>query len=195
MKYLITIMIVALSTAVSAQVTPGDPAPGFSLRNVDGNMVSLSDYADQKGAIVIFTCNTCPVSIAYEQRILDLDKTYAGKGFPVIAINPNDPEVQPGDSFEKMQERAQERGFTFPYLFDAGQKVYPAYGATKTPHVFLLEKVGDGFRVAYTGAIDDNQRSAQVEETFLEDAIAALQKGKEPKLKETRAVGCGIKTK
>ena len=96
----------------------GDVATGFKLKNVDNKLVSLSDYKDAKGFIVIFTCNHCPYAKAYEGRIMGLNHKYASKGYPVIAINPNDPKVEPQDSFEGMQQRAKEKGFTFPYLFD-----------------------------------------------------------------------------
>lgn len=171
----------------------GDKASDFSLKNIDGKMVSLADYKDVNGFIVIFTCNHCPYAVMYEDRIVALDKKYKSQGYPVIAINPNDPEVKPADSFANMQVRAKEKGFTFPYLMDEGQKVYPQYGATKTPHVFLLDK---DMVVQYIGSIDDSARDAsKVEETFLEDAIISLQMGEEVNPKVTKAVGCSIKTK
>lgn len=194
-KNLLLLIALGLSIGAFAQLSPGYRAPEFSLKNVDGEMVSLSEAAGENGAIVVFTCNGCPVAKAYEQRIIDLDNKYRDQGYPVIAIQPNDPEVTPVDSYENMQLRAEEKEYPFPYLFDEKQEVFPAYGATKTPHTFLLKKDGKKFKVGYIGAIDDNQRSAQVEEKFLEDAIAALSKGKTPKPSETRAVGCSIKVK
>jgi peroxiredoxin len=134
----------------------GDMATDFKLKNVDNKMVSMADYKDAKGFIVIFTCNHCPYAVAYEDRIIALDKKYKKLGYPVIAINPNNPEVQPQDSFELMQVRAKEKKFTFPYLFDEGQHIYPQYGATKTPHVYVLQKTKAGNEVKYIGAIDDN---------------------------------------
>ncbi|MFT5669067.1 MAG: peroxiredoxin [Vicingaceae bacterium] len=173
----------------------GDIATDFSLMNVDDQMVSLSDYDDAKGYIVIFTCNHCPFSVAYEDRINGLDSKYKGQGFPVVAINPNDPEANEDDSFELMKVRAEEKGFTFPYLMDEGQEIYPQYGATKTPHVFLLEKTAKGNRVAYIGAIDDNTNEPEnVIEKYVENAVDALLNGEEIELKETVAIGCGIKT-
>ena len=106
----------------------GDIATDFKLKNIDGQMVSLADYKDAKGYIVIFTCNTCPYAVLYEDRIMALDKKYANKGYPVVAIMPNNPDVQPGDSVEAMQARALSKGFTFPYLFDEGQEIYPQSG-------------------------------------------------------------------
>ena len=159
-------------------------------------MVSLSDYTDAKGFIVIFSCNHCPYVIAYEDRIIDLHKKYEPKGFPVVAINSNDPEVQPEDSFEKMKERSKTKKIPFDYLFDEGQKVYPAYGATRTPHVFLLNKVNNDLVVEYIGTIDDNYKDASaVKEKYLENAIDALLAGEKPKVTETKAIGCSIKVK
>ena len=172
----------------------GDIATDFSLENIDGKKVSLVDYKDAKGFIVIFTCNTCPYAVAYEDRIEALNKKYAEKGYPVIAIMPNNTDVKPGDNMEAMQARAKAKGFTFPYLMDAGQKIYPQYGATKTPHVYILEKTKKGNVVKYIGAIDDNYKdAAAVTETYAEDAVDALLSKEEVKVKETRAIGCSIK--
>jgi peroxiredoxin len=199
MKNLILLLITAVfisGNLLAGGVKVGDKAPKFSLENVDGTIVSLDDYAGEKGVIVIFTCNHCPYSIAYEDRIIALHKEYALKGYPVVAINPNDPEVQPGDSFEEMKKRAAEKEFPFPYLFDDGQKVFPKYGATRTPHVFLLQNTGKKFEVAYIGAIDDNYQDADaVEENYLADAIGALLDGNKPDPDFTKAIGCTVKVK
>lgn len=171
----------------------GDVADDFSLKNIDGKMVSMSDYKDAKGFIVIFTCNACPYAVKYEDRIIDLDEKFSDNGYPVIAINPNDPDVQPDDSFEKMIVRAKEKGFNFPYIFDEGQKVFPKYGATKTPHVFILNK---DRVVEYIGAIDNNPNDPKsVTEKYVEDAIAAIEKGEKPSPNTTKAIGCSIKSK
>lgn len=171
----------------------GDKATDFKLKSVDNKMYSMADYKDAKGFIVVFTCNHCPFAVKYEDRIIDLAKKYKSKGYVLLAINPNDPAAQPEDSFELMQKRAKEKKFTFPYLFDEGQKIYPQYGATKTPHVFLLDK---NLVVKYIGAIDDNVEDAsQVKEKYLENAIAALEKGQEPTPNTTKAIGCTIKVK
>lgn len=191
-------VIFAMTTAfISPEKTNGlgigDKAPDFSLKNVDGKMVSLASIKNAKGYIVVFTCNHCPWAIKYEDRIINLHKKYAPMGYPVVAINPNDPEVQPDDSFDKMVSRAKDKKFPFAYLLDEGQKVYPAYGATKTPHVFLLDK---NLVVKYIGAIDDSaDDSAAVETPYLENAIGAVMKGKNPEMAETKAIGCSIKTK
>jgi len=172
----------------------GDNATNFSLKNIDNKMVSMSNYPDAKGFIIIFTCNTCPYSVAYEDRIIALDKKYKEKGYPVIAINPNNPAVKKGDDFSNMQKRAKDKGFTFPYLFDDGQKIYPQYGATRTPHVFLLNKENENLLVEYIGAIDNNSQDAdEVTEKYVENAVEALLSGKKPTLKTTKAIGCSIK--
>lgn len=198
MKTLLITLTIALASlsALAQGVKVGDKAPDFNLKNVDGKMVALSDYKDAKGAVVIFTCNHCPYAQAYEQRIIDLHKTYAAKGYPVIAINPNDPAVQPQDSYELMQQRAKDKGYPFVYLFDEGQLVYPKYGATKTPHVYLLQKRGADFMVEYIGTIDDNYKDeSAVKEKYLANAIDALIAGKKLALTETKAIGCTIKVK
>lgn len=172
----------------------GDVATDFKLKNIDGKMVSMANYKDAKGFIVIFTCNTCPYAVAYEDRIVALDKKYASKGYPVIAIMPNNTTVKPGDNMDAMKIRAKEKGFTFPYLMDEGQKIYPQYGATKTPHVYLLQKTKKGNVVKYIGAIDDNYQDASAVKTkYVENAVDALLSGKEIKETETRAIGCTIK--
>ncbi|MBP2830759.1 thioredoxin family protein [Aquimarina sp. U1-2] len=172
----------------------GDSATDFELKNVDDTMVSLSDFKDAKGFIVIFTCNHCPYSVAYEDRIIALDKKFKPLGYPVVAINPNNPKAYPDDSFANMKVRANEKGFTFPYLFDDGQFIYPQYGATKTPHVYVLEKTSNGNMVRYIGAIDNNYKNAKAaDEKYVEDAVNALLEGKKVPIETTKAIGCSIK--
>ena len=174
----------------------GDEATDFKLKNIDGKMVSLSDYKSAKGFIVIFTCNHCPYAKKYEDRIVALDKMFKTKGYPVIAINPNDPAVQPQDGFVEMQTRAKEKGFTFPYLVDEGQKIYPIYGATKTPHVYILKKENGKNIVKYIGAIDNNYENPNdVSEFYVQDAVNQLLKNEAVKTEKTVAIGCTIKVK
>jgi len=172
----------------------GDVATDFKLKNVDNKMVSLSDFKTAKGYIVIFTCNHCPYAKAYEDRVIALNNKYASKGYPVIAINPNDPKVVAEDSFEGMQKRAQDKGFTFPYLFDEGQKIYPQYGATRTPHVFVLNRENGKNIVRYIGAIDDNYSDVNdVSNKYVEAAVDALLSNKPITQATTVAIGCSIK--
>lgn len=174
----------------------GDEATDFSLKGTDDKMYSLSQFADAKGFIVIFTCNHCPYAKAYEERIVALDAKYKSLGYPVIAINPNDPIAQPEDSFDLMKTRAKEKGFTFPYLMDEGQKIYPQYGATKTPHIYILQKENGKNIVKYIGAIDNNHENANdVTEKYVEAAVDALLKNEPVKQTETVAIGCTIKVK
>ena len=195
--FLLSVFIIA--TAFTLKTTSegykiGDTATDFKLKNIDEKMVSLADYENAKGFIVIFTCNHCPFSIAYEDRIIELDKQYKEKGYPVIAINPNNPKISKGDDFPSMQKRAEEKGFTFPYLFDDGQKIYPQYGATRTPHVFILTKENKELKVAYIGAIDNNYADVSaVTEKYVENAINALIAGENPDPNFTKAIGCSIK--
>jgi peroxiredoxin len=169
----------------------GDKATDFKLKNVDGKNYALADLKKAKGYVVIFTCNHCPYAIAYEERIIALHKKYEALGYPVVAINPNDKKVQPADSYEKMQERAKEKQYGFLYLYDETQEIAKAYGATRTPHVFILDK---DLTVKYIGAIDDNSESAEAVQTkYVENAIDALRDGKEVPVTETKAIGCSIK--
>jgi peroxiredoxin len=196
MFLIITMLSIAALTSLAQGYKIGDKATDFNLKNVDGKMVSMANFTDAKGFVVIFSCNHCPYVVAYEDRMIELHNKYAPKGYPVIAINPNDPEVQPQDSYEKMIERANEKKFPFVYLFDEGQKVYPKYGATRTPHIYLLNKKGSNLIVEYIGAIDNNYKDAsQVTEKYLADAIDALLAGKKLTVTETKAIGCTIKVK
>lgn len=174
----------------------GDKVSDFKLLNIDGNYVQLADYEDAKGFIVIFTCNHCPFSIAYEDRINDLNRMFTPEGYPVIAINPNDSVVQPQDSYSKMIVRAREKSFGFPYLLDATQEVFREYGATRTPHVYLLNREHDALVVRYIGAIDNNHEDAsKATEKYIESAITRLQAGELPEPDFTKAIGCTIKVR
>jgi len=194
MKKLILILFLLPIIASAQGLSVGDKAVSFTLKNVDGSMVSLKDYAKEEGLILIFSCNHCPYSVAYEDRIIALADKYNKDGYPVVMINPNDPSAYEADSFENMIVRAEEKGFNFPYLFDEGQEIYPQYGATKTPHVYLLQKKKKAFYVAYIGAIDNNYKDVSaVTEKYVEHAIASLKKGEKPAVDFTKAIGCSIK--
>ena len=186
-------------SAQNDQKLIGEIAPSFNLKNIDGNMVSLDDYMadeDVNGVIVIFTCNHCPYSKLYEDRIVALDKQFKPQGYPVIAINPNDPTAYPEDDFKGMQKRAKEKGFTFPYLVDETQEIAAAYAATRTPHTYLLQKDEDQFEVVYVGAIDDSPKDAEaVEAMYVNDAIQNAVNGARVETNYTKAIGCSIKWK
>jgi len=195
MKKAILTSVLSLLALLMVQggLKPGDEAVSFSLKNVDGKTIALSDYSNQKGVIVVFTCNPCPFAKAYEQRIIDLHEKYADLGFPVVAINSNNPAVSPEDTFDKMKARAKDKNYPFPYLVD-DEDIYKSYGATRTPHIYLLKKNGNSFNVAYIGAIDDNAMEASaVTKKFLEGAIKAVMAGNTPDPVTTKAIGCTIK--
>lgn len=185
-----------LSFSVFAGYKVGDKATDFSLKNIDGKMVSMNQMKNAKGFIVVFTCNHCPFSIAYEDRIIALNEKYASKGYPVIAINPNDEVREPGDSYDKMIVRAKEKKFAFPYLRDQDQSIATTYGATRTPHVYILEKSGSDLIVRYIGAIDNNaDEPEKADSKFVENAVESLLSGKPVNNPETKAIGCTIKWK
>lgn len=188
-------VIISSNSSSTAGYKAGDKAIDFKLKNVDDKLVSLSNFEGAKGFIVVFTCNHCPFSVKYEDRIIKLNQKYASQGYPVIAINPNNETAYPDDSFENMKIRAKEKGFTFPYLRDESQEIAKTYGALKTPHIYILRKAGTDLLVEYIGAIDDNTEEADVSEKFAENALNALLANKSIAKKETRAVGCGIKWK
>jgi peroxiredoxin len=195
--FLSFLIVLAVNVISGEGYKVGDQAADFKLKNVDGKMVSLADFPNAKGFVVVFTCNNCPFAKAYQDRFIALDKKFKDKGFPVIAINPNDPAIEPGDSYDAMVLRAKEKGYTFPYLFDDSHEVFRLYGATNTPHAFILKKDAKGqLIVKYIGAVDDNyQDAASVKKPYLEDAINALLSGKDPEPNFTKAVGCGVKSK
>lgn len=201
MTYLKTLLVaVMLITAgissPKAGVEVGDTAPDFSLKSVDGKMVSLGANKNVKGYILVFTCNTCPYSVMYEDRIIALHNKYAEQGYPVLAIQPNNPEKSPGDSFAKMKERANDKSFPFPYAIDnESQETTAAYGATNTPHVYVLQKQSNSsFKVAYIGAIDNNSRNPQAAtKRYVESAVDALLAGSGIETTSTKAIGCTIK--
>ncbi|MFZ1635431.1 MAG: thioredoxin family protein [Chitinophagales bacterium] len=188
--------LLSLNAPAPAGYAVGDEVKNFSLANIDGKSISLSDYATKEGVIVVFTCNHCPYAKAYESRVMDLDKNFASKGYPVLAINPNDPVSVPDDAPENMKKRATEMGYSFPYLFDATQQVAKDFGASRTPHVFVLKNTNGKFTVEYIGAIDDNtDEPAAVKTKYVEDAIGSLKKGEKPAVNFTKAIGCTIKWK
>ncbi|WP_229366148.1 thioredoxin family protein [Fibrisoma montanum] len=172
----------------------GDTVADFKLKNVDGTSISLAGRKDVKGYIIAFTCNTCPVAKAYESRIVALNEQFAPKGYPVLAIQSNDSQRSPGDSYSAMQQRARAKSYPFPYLHDESQAVAKAFGATNTPHMFVVKKEGNAYKVAYIGAIDNNQRDASAaDKKYVEQAVAELLAGKPVTTPTARAIGCGIK--
>jgi peroxiredoxin len=197
-KLLVALLLFPIGFAFSPEggYQVGDTVSDFKLKNVDGKMISLSDYKDAKGFIIIFDCNTCPMSRAYNSRIMDLSKKFSGSGYPVILINPNSDEVVPEESFDKMAVHAKEHGYDFPYLYDGSQEVVKKFRPTNTPHTFVLNKTADGLKVAYIGAIDNNSRDgSKASHHYVEEAVNELLAGKSVSTAKTKAIGCSIKWK
>ncbi len=199
MKKYIIILVVLIGFSANAQIntlTPGTIAPDFKLKNVDNKEVSFSSFPEAKGFIVVFTCNTCPVAKSYEGRIIKLNKKFAPLGYPVIAINPNDPDVSKGDNFEAMKELAKVKNYAFPYLYDERQVTTNQYGAKNTPHVFVVAKNPAGNRIEYAGSIDNDPQKNNPEKTaYVESAITALRSNTKPAITLTKAIGCTVARK
>jgi peroxiredoxin len=176
-----------------AKVKIGDRAVDFDLPGVDGHAYALGQVSEgKKATAVVFMCNHCPYVLAWLDRLVLLAEEYAGKGVAFIGINANDPAKYAADSFEGMQRLAEERGLSFPYVQDETQEVATAYGAERTPEVFLFDA---GLELTYHGAIDDNQDETQAGVPYLRNALDATLSGQEPPITQTPPVGCTIKWK
>jgi peroxiredoxin len=168
-----------------------EPAKPFTLPGVDDKTHALSDYKDKEAVVVIFSCNHCPYVKAWEDRMVQIQADYAPKGVQLLVINANDVKAFPDDSFPKMKERAKEKGFNFPYLFDESQAVARAYGAERTPEVFVFDKQA---QLRYHGAIDDNyDHPGAVKDHYLRVALDAVLGAKPLSVSETQPAGCTIK--
>jgi peroxiredoxin len=169
----------------------GAKAPDFNLKGVDGKMHSLADYADKKALVVIVSCNHCPTVIEYEDRMIAIQRDYAGKGVELIAINSNETDGHPTDSLEHMIERAKDKGFKFPYLRDDTQDIARALGAVRTPEVFLF---GPDRTLVFHGRIDDNASNpSAVKRHDLREALDEVLAGKPVTVPNTTPVGCTVK--
>jgi peroxiredoxin len=199
--FLLAMLLVALTRPGLAQqagsgYTLGDIVASFALTNVDNRTISLAEYKNQRGIIVVFTSNHCPFSKAYEDRIIALDRKFGPQGFPVIALLSSDATLYEEDSFDRMQARARQKNYTFPYLLDDSQAVAKAFGATRTPQVYVLKRAGERFTVEYIGSIDDSpQDAANAQRTYVDDAVTSLLMGKPIVTPLTKAIGCAIKLK
>jgi len=192
--FLMMVCLAALAVGVAgvSALEIGEKGPDFTLAGTDGRVYSLATFKDAKAVVVVFTCNHCPVAQAYERRFVDLTESYKEKGVAVVAISSNDPETVPQDSFENMLRQAKGKKYPHPYLFDPDQTAAKAYAATCTPHVFVLDEKR---KLAYKGAVDDNDNAGRVKEHWLKNALDALLGGKTPERAVTRERGCSIKWK
>ncbi len=182
------ICLVAIGSGFSTELEVGTAAPDWSgIVGTDDKEHALADYQDAKAVVLVFTCNHCPVAKAYEDRLIALQADYQDKGVQVIAVNCN---KGAGDRLEPMKQRAAEKEFNFPYLFDESQQTGHDYGARVTPHPYLLD--GDR-KIVYVGAIDDNMNAEKATEHYLRDALDALLAGKDVPEIQKKAFGCGIK--
>ena len=172
-------------------------AEDFSLTDaVSGKTVSLAEFQNKKAIVVLFTSNFCPYSKLYEARFSSLVKSYEGKDVAFIMINPNDPGESKDDSMEAMKAKAREWGLDIPYLADKDQKVAKAFGASKTPEVFVLSNKPGRFSIVYSGALDDNPQVAEdTNQNYLKQALDSVLLGKIVNIPHKRPVGCMIKIK
>lgn len=166
--------------------------PNFGLRSTDNKTVSLDDFPQAKGYIIIFTCNHCPFAKLYTQRINDLQKQYQEKGVPVLAINSMDTLIYNDESFAHMQEKARSQSYHFPYLQDASQAVGRLFGAEHTPTAYVIWKENNGLVIKYKGAIDDNGENPTIAVPFISIAVDELLSGKAVSQPETPSFGCRI---
>ncbi|MCO6458503.1 MAG: thioredoxin family protein [Pirellulaceae bacterium] len=188
-KMLLGVMVAALTViigqAARAEVEVGAAGPDFKAKGVDGKDYSLDSSKGAKATVLCFTCNNCPVAVAYEDRFIEFAKKYGEKGVKFVAVNCNTTE-----DLDAMKQRAEEKGFTFPYIYDESGAAARGYGARVTPHLFVLDSNG---KVAYRGAFDDSQSNPS--KKYVEDAVNAVLSGKSPAVSSTKAFGCGIKLK
>lgn len=165
----------------------------FSLKNTDGRYLSLKDFPDAKGFIIVFTCNHCPFAKLYPPRLNALNEKYGMLGVPLLAISSTDTVVYEEDSYPEMVKKATKENFNFPYLFDETQDVAKDFAAQKTPHAYVIWKENGKWAIKYNGAIDDNgAEPGKVKNRYVADAVDALIQGREPLVKETRSIGCQV---
>ena len=185
---LAALLLIPCVRGYAGQLKIGQAAPDFQgVIGIDDQKHSLADYRDAKLVVLVFTCNHCPVAQAYQDRLIALQKQYQAKGVQLVAVNVNN---VPADRLDEMKKRAKRQGFNFPYLYDASQKMGHDYGATVTPHVFVLDK---DRKIAYMGAVDDNMQAGKVNTAYLRNSLDALLRGEKPSPEVTKQFGCGIK--
>lgn len=204
-KFLYSVVAIAIAAGIGFSIGPnaeagknktlklGTEAPvaDFEMKGTDGKMHTLASVQSKQGTLVIFSCNSCPWAVKWEGRVASIGNAYQDKGFGVIVINSNDPKRVSEDGFDEMVSRAKTLAYEFPYVADPTSRVARAFGASRTPEVFLFDANG---KLAYHGAIDDNASDANaVEAAYLKDALNALIADEAISTTETKALGCGIK--
>ena len=195
------LLVLMLTQSVVAQQSAkrynlGDAVADFTLKNVDGRAISLADYRAQKGLVVVFTSNHCPFAKAYEDRLIALDQKFASQGYPILAIMPNDPKAYEEDSFDNMKTRARDKKYSYAYGMDETQAVAHAFGATRTPEVYVLKQTGGQFILEYVGTIDDSPQDAgSVQRRYVDEAVSSLLAGRPVQSPITKPIGCAIKWK
>jgi len=190
MKISISVLFLIISIGTFCQ---SESISNFSLKNVDGKMVSLSDYPEAKGFVIIFTCNHCPFAKLYPERLNNLNNKYKKSGVPLIAISSMDTISYEEDTYLKMIQKSKRENFGFPYLYDPDQSIAKLFGAQKTPHAFVIWKNNDHFEIKYSGSIDDNgMHPKQVEKEFVALAIDDLLQGNPVNISQTTSIGCQI---
>jgi peroxiredoxin len=188
--------LIAITSLNAQGYQVGSVVKDFNLPSVDGKNVSLSDFKNSKGFIIVFTCNACPYSKLYEERLNQLNSKYKNLGVHLIAINPNDPQTQPEDSFEKMKSKSMDKNLAYPYLYDENQKQTTAFNPSKTPHAFVITVENNNYKVVYSGAIDDNSSDAEaVKVKFVENAVDEVISGRKISVASSTPVGCAVKWK
>ena len=166
----------------------------FRLKNVDGSFVSMKDFPNAKGFIIVFTCNHCPFAKLYPERLNELNAKFSKQGVPLIAISSTDTNIYDGDTYPLMVAKARDEHFNFPYLYDGLQSAARDFRAQKTPHAYVVWKENGKWVVKYNGAIDDNgAEPAEVKRRYVAEAVNELLSGKQVSIKETKSIGCEIK--
>ena len=192
MKHVLTfILIISINQAAELSIGSSMPNTNHEMMNIDGDNLTLDDVKGEKGTLVIFSCNTCPWVIRWEDRYVSITESYSSKGVGVVAVNSNAARFEGDDSLDKMARHAKDNDYNFPYVQDPESKLAKAFGATKTPHIYLFD---DEDMLVYRGAIDDNARdAASVDESFLANAIEQLINDQPIEKPTSKAIGCSIK--
>lgn len=194
LSLLLTCFMICAGFAPIKTYNIGDVVDDFSLKNVNNTKVSMNSYPDAKGFIIVFTCNHCPFAKKYEDRLKGFQKKYGKKGFQLIAISSNDAIAVPEDNFEAMRERAKNKKYNFPYLYDSTQEIAKAFHAVKTPHAFIVANENGKYILKYSGGIDDNAAEPdKAEHHYVDETVTALLEGKPLTVTKTNSVGCSIK--